>query len=54
MFFPVSGLVEPDETMMGSAIEHYRNLVIYRIKPNDRLYLARMLNSFMNHEPMKV
>jgi hypothetical protein len=52
--FPIGGLIEPDETLMGSAIKHYRHMVSCRIKTNDRLYLAKVLISFMNHEPVKI
>ncbi len=49
--FPISGLVGPDETLMGNAIRHCRHLVSYRFIPNDRSYLAKMLDGFINHEP---
>ncbi len=52
--FPIGGLIEPNETLVGSAIRHCRHLVNYRVRPNDRLYLAKMLNGFMNHEPVKI
>jgi hypothetical protein len=34
---------------MGNAI-----LVNYRVKPNERLYLAKVLNGFMNLKPVKL
>ncbi len=33
--YPIGGLVEPDETLMASAIRHCRHLVNYCVKPND-------------------
>ncbi len=40
--YPIGGSVEPDETFMGSAIRHCRNLVDYCVKLNDdRLYLTK-------------
>ncbi len=36
--YPIGGLVEPDETLMASAIRHCRHLVNYCVNPNDRLY----------------
>ncbi len=55
MFFPIGGLIEPNvETLMGSAISrHCRRLVSYRVRPNDRLNLTKVLNGFMNQEPVK-
>ncbi len=47
-------LVEPNETLMSSAIRYCRHLVNYRVRPNDRLYLANVLNGFMNHEPVTI
>ncbi len=38
---------------MASAIRHRRHLVNYRGRPDDRLYMANVLNGFMNHEPVK-
>ena len=52
--YPIGGLVEPDETLMASAIRHCRHLANYCVKPNDRLYLTKVLNGFINHEPVKI
>ncbi len=52
--YTIGGLVEPDETLMGSAIRHCRHLVNHCVKPNDRLYLTKVLGDFMNHEPIKI
>ena len=52
--YPIGGLVEPDETLMASAIRHCRHLVNYCVKPNDRLYLTKVLSGFINHEPVKI
>ena len=51
--FPIGGLVEPDETLMGSAIRHCHHLVNYCVKPNDLMYSTKVLSDFMNHEPVK-
>ncbi len=52
--FHTGGLVQSDETLMGTAIRHCRHLVNYHVRPNDRSYLAKMLNGFMNYEPLKI
>ena len=44
--FLVGGLVRPGETLMASAIRHCRHLVNFHFSPNDRLYLAKILNRF--------
>jgi hypothetical protein len=54
VFFFYYWWVEPDETLMGNVISHCRHLVNFRFKPNDLLYLANVLNGFMNHEPVKI
>ncbi len=40
MFTLLVALVEPDETLMASAIRHCRHLVNCCVKPNDRMYLT--------------
>jgi hypothetical protein len=52
--FPIGGLVEPDETLMGNVIRQCRHLAIYRIKPNDCLYMAKLRNGFMNHDLVNI
>ncbi len=52
--YPIGGLVEPDEILMPNAIRHCRHLVNYCVKPNDRLYLTKVLSGFMNPEPVKI
>ncbi len=49
--YPIGGLVEPDDTLIGRDICHCRHLVNHCVKPNDRLYLTKVLGGFMNHEP---
>ena len=39
---------------MASAIRHCRRLVDFRIKPSHRLYLAKVINVFVDHEPVKI
>ncbi len=52
--FSIGVLVELNETLMGSAIRHCRHLVNHCVRPYDRLYLTKVLNSFMNPEPVKM
>jgi hypothetical protein len=52
--FLVGGLVKPSETLMTGAIRHYRHLVNFRLAQNDRLYLVKTMNGFMDHEPVKI
>ena len=52
--FLISGLVEPYETLMGSAIRHCRRLVDFCFKPNHRLHLATIINDLVNHELVKI
>jgi len=44
--FLICGLVVPDETLMA------RRLVDFHLKPNHRLYLAKVINGLVNHEPV--
>jgi hypothetical protein len=41
--FLVGGLVQPDETLMASAIHYCRHLVNFQLAQNDHLYLAKMV-----------
>ncbi len=52
--FPIGRLVEPNEYLMASVIRHCRHLVNLLVQPNNRLYLAKVLNCFMNHEAIKI
>ncbi len=52
--YPIGDLVEPDETLMATASRHCRHLVNYCVKPNDRLYLTKVLSGFMNYERVKI
>ncbi len=52
--FLVGGLVRPDETVMASAICHYRHLVNLRFLQNDRLYMVKVLHGLMDHESFKI
>jgi len=49
--FLIGGLVEPNETMMASAIRDCRQLVNLCLKPNHRLYLTNIINALIDHEP---
>jgi hypothetical protein len=52
--FLISGLVEPNETLMASAIRLCMRLVEFHLRPNYRLYLAKVINGLVNHEPVKI
>jgi len=52
--FLIGGLVEPDETLMTSAIRHCRRMVDLHLRPPHRLYLAKVISGLVNHEPVKV
>ncbi len=45
--FLVGGLVKPGEALMASSIRHCRHLVNFLLAPNDRLYLAKVLNDLL-------
>jgi hypothetical protein len=52
--FLVGVLVNPCETLMASGIRHCRHLVNFHLARTDRLYLARVLNGFVDHEPIAI
>jgi len=52
--FLIGGLVESNKTSMASDILHYRRLVDFHIRPNYRLYLAKVINGLVHHEPVKI
>ena len=52
--FPIGGLVQPNENWITAATRHCGHLVNFRIEQNDRLYIAKVLDGFMNHEPVKI
>ena len=52
--FLIGGLVEPNETLMTSAIRHYRRLVDFRLKTSHRLCLAKVMNGLAYHESVKI
>jgi len=52
--FLIGGLVEPNDTLMAGAIRHCRRLVDLCLKPNHRLYLAKVINGLVNHEPVNI
>jgi len=51
--FFVGGLVKPGETLMAGVIRHCCHLVNFRIEQIDRLYIAKVLDGFADHEPVK-
>jgi len=53
--FPIGGLVQSGETLTTATIRHCLHLVnLFRIEQNDRLYIAKELDGFMDHEPIKI
>ena len=52
--FLIGVVVEPNETLMASAIRHCRILVDFRLKPSHRLYLAKVINGLKEHEPVRI
>jgi hypothetical protein len=52
--FLIGGLAEPNETLMASVIRHCRRMVDFHLKPCHRLYLAKVINSLVDHEPVKI
>ena len=50
----IARLVEPNDTLMASAIRHCRRLVGFCLKPNHRLYLAKVIHGLVDHEPVKI
>ena len=52
--FLIGGVVEPIETLMARTIRHCIRLVDFRLKPNHRLYLAKVVHGLANHEPVKI
>jgi hypothetical protein len=46
--------VQPGETLTVAAIRHCRHLVKFRIEQNDRLYMAKEVDGFIDHEPVKI
>ena len=52
--FPIGGLVQPCETITFATIRHCRHMINFRIEQKDRLYIAKTLDGFMDHEPIKI
>ena len=52
--FLICGLVEPDETLKASVISHCKRLVGFSPRPNQRFYLAKVINGLIHHEPVKM
>ena len=50
--FLIGALLEPNETFMACAIRHNRRLVDFRLTPCHRLYLAKVINGLVDHEPV--
>ena len=52
--FLIGGLVEPNETLTTSAIRHCIRIVDFSPRPNQRFYLAKVINGLVNHELVKI
>jgi len=52
--FPIGALVQPGETLRTATIRHCRHVVNFRIEQNDRLYIAKEMDGFMDHELVKI
>jgi hypothetical protein len=52
--FPIGGLVQPGDTLTTEASRYCRHVVNIRIEQNDRLYIAKVLDGFMDNEPFKM
>ena len=52
--FLIGGLVEPRETLTTSVISHSTRLVGFSPGPNQRFYLAKVINGLINHELVKI
>ena len=52
--FIIGGLVEHNETLMASVIRHCKRLVDFHLRPNHRLYLAKVINGLVNDEPVYI
>jgi hypothetical protein len=51
--FLIGGLARQGETITTSTIRQFRHLVNFLCSQNVRLYLAKVLNGLMDHEPIK-
>jgi hypothetical protein len=54
VIFPIGGLVQPSETLTTVAIRNFRNLANFRMEENVRLNIAKVLDGFMDHGPVKI
>ena len=52
--FLIGGLVGHDETLTAGVIRHCKRLVGFSPGPNQRFYLAKVINGLVNHEPVKI
>jgi len=50
----IGGLLQPGETLTDATIRHCGHLVNFCIEQNDRLYIAKELDGFMEQEPIKI
>ena len=50
----LGGLVQQGETLTAATIQHCRHHVNFRLDHNDRLYIEKVVNGFMDHELVKI
>ena len=51
---PIDGLVQPSETLTAASIRHCHHLVNFCIEQNDRIYIAKELDGFIDNDPVKI
>ena len=54
--FLIGGTAEPNEALMAAAIRQRLQwrMVDFRLKPNQRLHLTKVINGLIDHEPVKI
>ena len=52
--FPIGGIVQPCEVLTNIAIRRCRHRFNFVIEQNDRLYVAKALDRFMDRELVKI
>ena len=52
--FLIGGAIEANETLIPCAIRYYRRLVDFRLKPNQRLYLTKVMKCLIDYERVQI
>ena len=50
--FLIGGIIGPNKTLMASVIRHCMRLIDFCIKPNHRVYSAKVIHGLLDHEPV--